>query len=373
MKASLDATFKQNDTAAWKSLRAFVDANPTPADTIFNHLFSPSAEAKFGLYHFVEKHFPRESHINRPRDKKTPYAIALPTYRGGERMVERRVNDRGVRLFAGGHDYIEHTNVVGWAVNGTRALANKYDNHAFNLRFRNREAELKRLYDEHRLFCANQPVYTGSGQENELLRLEGHYILRCDKVVSIYDISNVMTMDITTSPHIPNAILPLPRRNPSLRAITAMPVDGYPLEERGILASFDLGVLKGTMAIVNKPFVLDSLRHQQTDFNGWPFPDDCNRRVWFEWRGENGHGNFQLREHPDHIGYMDFDRDGTYFQGVFGTEQFGKESRPFLMFSGYKIDNVARAVPRGWDSFDPMAVALRRAAEKKAAEEGAKK
>lgn len=205
MKTSLVATFKQNDTAAWQSLRAFVDANPTPSDTIFNHLFSPSAEAKFDLYRFVEKHFPRETHINRPRDKKTPYAIALPTYRGGERMVERRVNDRGVRLFAGEHDYIEHTNVVGWAVNGTRALANKYDHHAFNLRFRNREAELKRLYDEHRLFCANQPAYTGLGQANELLRLEGHYILRCDKVVSIYDISNIMTL---ISPL--HRILPMP-------------------------------------------------------------------------------------------------------------------------------------------------------------------
>lgn len=66
---------------------------------------------------------------------------------------------------------------------------------------------------------------------------------------------------------------------------------------------------------------------------------------------------------------MDFDRDDTYFQGVFGAEQFGGEARPFVMFSGYKIDHAARAVPRGWDSFDPMAVALRRAAEKRTAEE----
>jgi hypothetical protein len=345
----LKRDFKAKDAVYFGRLRAFCRNNPKDADEIFEHLLSPSAEAHFDIERYEAKYFPEaetEDQLQRPRDKKTHWSIALPCYRAQEGFVKRRAERRGLTFKAVCRGF-EQTFVMGWAVGPVLGLANKYTDHDYNRRFRDREAELKELYNQHVAYCQMQPAHISGGPANDLLRLVGHYVLRCDRIVPAFDISSIATLDINNMPHSPPMIRRV-RKDTNASRIVPVPMQQRPLEDRGILAAFDLGVLRGTMAIVTDPFILEAFRLRQKAFDEYPTPRP-HQRMYFEWRGHSARGVPQGQEDLPHIGFMDFDEDFTMFKGIFQTEHFGSE----LVISGYKIANIPRVVPEPWDTLDP--------------------
>lgn len=218
--------------------------------------------------------------------------------------------------------------ILSWAVDPLIRLRNKYNAFEYNRLFREKEGVMKQLYAQHVSYCNNQPPSVPPNAANrlacELLRPVGHWVVRCDTIVPMYDIATIMTLDIHSIRHSPpllvsnNAQIPLSQR---------------PIQECGILAAFNFGVVRGTMALSVDPFILPSFRKAQSSFDDAP----CfHRRLYFEWAGHSQRGKLQRSDRLPMIGYLDFDEDYTIFKGVFQTDAFGEE----LTIRGYKTSDT---------------------------------
>lgn len=291
---------------------------------------SPSMEAFFDLDRFLDKHFPEvkaDGRLQRPRDKKTHWAIALPCYHAKDSLMRKRTEERRIKYDLSGFG-IKSTYTLAWAADPLMRLRNKFNVFEYGRLFHEKEGIMKRLYAQHVTYCNSQPQSIPPALTNrfacELLRPVGHWVVRCDTIVPMFDISAIMTMDIHNIRH-----------NPPVLASThaQIPSSQRPIEECGILAAFDFAVVRGTIALSVDPFILPPFRRVQYSFDDAP----CfHKRLYFQWAGHSQRGKLQRPDTLAMTGYLDFDEDCTIFKGVFQTDAFGGE----LIIRGYKTSDV---------------------------------
>ncbi|RDI83007.1 U3 small nucleolar RNA-associated protein 10 [Venturia inaequalis] len=339
----LQRRYRDKVGTAFRQLRDWCTANPKDADNLFEHLMSPTMEAFFDLDRFLDRHFPEveaDDRLQRPRDKKTHWAIALPCYRAKDSLIRKRTNDRRMKYEVGGFG-IKSTYILAWAADPLMRLRNKYNDQGYTRLFQEKEGVMKQLYAQHVIYCNSQPPSIPPNPINrlacELLRPVGHWVVRCDTLVPMFDVSTIMTLDVHNIRH-----------NPPLLASThaQTPLSQRPIEECGILAAFDFALVRGTMALSVDPFVLSPFRRLQSSFDDAP----CfHKRLYFEWVGHSQRGKLQRPDRLAMTGYLDFDEDYTIFKGVFQADAFGGE----LIIRGYKTSDTSlpRTIPMALASY----------------------
>ncbi|QDS77540.1 hypothetical protein FKW77_001018 [Venturia effusa] len=326
----MENSYRAKVGTAFRELRSWCSRNPEDADILFEHLMSPSMEAYFDLERFLDRHFPEveaDDRLQQSRDKKTHWAIALPCYRPKDTLMLKRIKERRMQYTVSGYGKAS-TYILAWETGPLNRLRNKCNEHEYRRLLREKETVMKQLHAQHVDYCStqalNNPTNNLSRLACDLLRPVGHWVVRCDAIVSRFDITAVMTLDVHDLRHAP----------PLLESTkTQVPLSQRPIEECGILAAFDFGILRGTMALSVDAFILAPFRRVQYSFDDAP----CfHKRLYFEWAGHSQRGKLQRADHLAMTGYLDFDEDYTVFKGVFQTDAFGDE----LVIRGYKISDT---------------------------------
>lgn len=318
-------------------------------------LHVPTSEANFDLDRFLAKYF-LDGLNGKPVPRKTPDPITLyPFFEHQDGLRTAVASIPGLHLCEAHAVYSLRT-LIGWDINKVKLQKRKIEEEAAKTKASEASEALavkedKRHHDlqPHREYMKNHHAAAGP---LSLDNLAGSYIVQSETAEEYRRDDEAMTLDI-------------------------IPPDNA----HGTVATFNLGLVEGTMLLALSDDALHLLRqdvgYDPEDSDGDDYDGYGNKRkrkaegthagqgpikrrlgaspkpnrVYFQWAGrDTGERVIQLDYDNKHYGYLDFDVSKAHAKGQFAHPSFfGDEP---LIFSIHKTtDRPSKKTPDSWSQF----------------------